>query len=470
MKDSAWYHKLWKKKFDRLPLHDSTEASWLGMSTLLDEKMPTVNVKPSVNPSKFKLAAKVVKLLKVILPLAVTGSAIIYYHQANPERKQVQSTSKIKPIQQDSIIKNNVEVQEDSGITNRDIAGVLPEKRPVHSNDIKLNVSLAEKSEFVHQSVGYASATDAVRSATSESQILLLPGLYNPNNLQIERSKVQMLLFGFESQDETLDGKTTPLIATLLKPGTLVTSLASESKTTGNAGAGSSLSNNQHRISGEVPDNKEVPGKTKKIKAKNNKGTKSQNESTAGHYSYGITGGLNVAKTQNFYVGIFGNYALKEKLVLGIGLNINTKRNISGEFTHPSYFRPDTPFTISDTRKITVMDIPLTVGYRLSKLISVKAGPILSLSLKQSEAVTKLMPIADPRDTIYHSKEINAALAGTVMGKINFGFTGGINLQYKRFDINANYQWLTPYRISNSLGSTKETYEFFRLGLGYRFK
>ncbi len=84
--------------------------------------------------------------------------------------------------------------------------------------------------------------------------------------------------------------------------------------------------------------------------------------------------------------------------------------------------------------------------------------------------ITRLNPIADPRDTLYHSKQIDSTLVNTVSNKVNIGFTGGISIHIKQFDINGSYQWLTPYKVSNSLGSFKQTNQVFRIGIGYRFK
>jgi hypothetical protein len=190
-------------------------------------------------------------------------------------------------------------------------------------------------------------------------------------------------------------------------------------------------------------------------------------------YSYGIAAGMNVQKgNSSFYAGISGAYSLSKKWQLSVGVNVNSYQKIAGEFTHPSYYRPDSlpPFTIAATRKVITVDIPLTAGYKLSKHITVKAGPVISFVTKQSEIMTKLNPIADPRDTIYHSKEINRALANTIMNKVNIGLTGGISIHIKKFDINGSYQWLKPYKVSDSLGSFKQTNQVFRIGIGYRFK
>jgi len=190
-------------------------------------------------------------------------------------------------------------------------------------------------------------------------------------------------------------------------------------------------------------------------------------------YSYGVTTGMNVQKgSSSFYGGISGAYSLSKKWQLSVGVNVNSYQKIIGEFTHPSYYRPDSlpPFTIAATRKVITVDIPLTAAYRLSKHISVKAGPVISFVGKQSEMITRLNPIADPRDTLYHSRQIDSTLVNTVSNKVNIGFTGGINIHIKQFDINGSYQWLTPYKVSNSLGSFKQTNRAFRIGIGYRFK
>lgn len=190
-------------------------------------------------------------------------------------------------------------------------------------------------------------------------------------------------------------------------------------------------------------------------------------------YNYGIETGLNVGggNSGSFYFGGFGAYALTSRLLINTGVRFNTYRAISGSFTHNSYYRPDSlpPFTVIDARKVIVLDLPITVEYKLSNLLSIKAGPVISFPLKQSAVSTKLAPIGDLRDTVYHSAEIKSALNSTSLNKVNIGFTGGVTLHVRKFDISGNYQLLKPYQISTSLGNYSKTYQTFQVGIGWRF-
>jgi hypothetical protein len=253
--------------------------------------------------------------------------------------------------------------------------------------------------------------------------------------------------------------------------------------------AGSATANNNGQpgkisVSNIAAAQKDAPGNTNKgsattpakAKTANNSPVKNQrkNKIITPNYNYGLETGLSTAaaNSTSFYFGGFGSYAIKPRSLFNIGIRINSNRTISGRFTHISYHGQDSipPFAIADTRKLLVADIPVTVEYKLFNALSIKAGALFILPIKQSGINTKLAPIAYPRDTLYHTQEINTALNNTTMNKVNLGFTGGISAHIKKFDINFNYQVLKPYKISDALGSYTKTYQTFQLGVGWRFR
>nr|WP_199082648.1 outer membrane beta-barrel protein [Pedobacter sp. ASV19] len=190
-------------------------------------------------------------------------------------------------------------------------------------------------------------------------------------------------------------------------------------------------------------------------------------------YNYGLETGINKSSnTNSFYLGLSGSYALTKHWLISTGLQFNTLRQLAGEYSHPSYYWPDSlpPFTVNDSRKVLTLNIPLLLEYKINKAISLQAGPLLNLLLKQSNKQGLIAPMADMRDTVYHSKEINQAISKTTVNQVSIGFTGGISLHMGRFDLNGRYQLLSPYKISNDLGSYKATYQTLQFGIGYRFK
>jgi len=229
---------------------------------------------------------------------------------------------------------------------------------------------------------------------------------------------------------------------------------------------------NQKKTTGNQNVAKSKETNAKPIKNKLSK-VKDYQEIITPQYNYGVETGLNIGggNSSSFYFGGFGAYALTSRLLINTGVRVNTYRALSGSFTHDSYYRPDSlpPFTVIDARKVIVLDLPITLEYKLSNLLSIKAGPVISFPLKQSAISTKLAPIADLRDTVYHSAEIKSALNSTSLNKINIGFTGGVTLHIRKFDISGNYQLLKPYQISTGLGNYSKTYQTFQVGIGWRF-
>ncbi|RKR80526.1 hypothetical protein BDD43_0647 [Mucilaginibacter gracilis] len=191
-------------------------------------------------------------------------------------------------------------------------------------------------------------------------------------------------------------------------------------------------------------------------------------------FNYGITAGYNTNNiANNFYFGAYASFdIINDHWYLSPEFLINTGRTVSGSYSHPSYFRPDSipPFSINDSRKIYVLDIPFNLGYRLSKTISLKGGPVFSIPVKQTAILSKVGYAPVPLDTMQHTKAINAALAQTVLTpKFNLGVSVGIGIQIRRFNIEAKYQQsLTPYKVSSDLGSYKFNSHSFLFGIGFQ--
>ena len=148
---------------------------------------------------------------------------------------------------------------------------------------------------------------------------------------------------------------------------------------------------------------------------------------------------------------------------------------MEGSYTHPNYNLKDSAskenLIILDQRKLTTADIPLGLEYKISNRISIKAGPVISLLLSKGGEGSKLSTVKNPLDTIFNSKKINAALSSSTINKLNIGFSGGLNIRIKQFNIEAGYrQNLMPYKVSSDLGSYKKEFRTFQIGIGYNFK
>ncbi|QDW26045.1 PorT family protein [Pedobacter sp. KBS0701] len=496
MRNSAWYHKLWRNKLDSLPVKDVSDASWAGMHKLLNEQMP-VSTAGGHGPN-VSTGAKLFKVIGYSLSVAVTASTVGYFTVLKSKNKQKETHHKVKPILVDSIpvdstkVLNYNEIADTTSIKDSingagDSINPAVEQNKIVDHD---GVKLVEKTKGIENLTLAAAKTNAFSPFKNGQDVTKRSDRSKPfENLSAQPLSVNSKVELPGNISQKLDSSLTKGSALLLAPegfqrgNSLSNFLPSpisilDQNTALTVYSTNELRNASSGNSNKKKNNKKAehtnPGKNQKVKnirlpkIKTAK-TKQENDAEP-TYSYGITTGVNVQKgSSSFYAGIFGTYPLDKKWQLAMGLNINSYQKIAVEFTHPNYFRPDSlpPITIGATRKVIAVDIPLTAAYKLSKHINVKAGPVISFVGKQSEMITK---IANPRDTLYHSKQIDSTLVNTVSNKVNIGFTGGISIHIKQFDINGSYQWLTPYKVSNGLGSFKQTNQVFRIGIGYRFK
>lgn len=500
MRNSAWYHKLWRNKFDSLPIQDAADASWAGMHKLLNEQMPISTV--GGHGPNLSTGAKLFKIIGYTLSVAATVSTVGYFTVLKSKNKQKEIEKKVKPAILDSIVVDSSKVINYNNLGDTTIIkdsidhngnaidGVVAQNKSIDHDSAQV-VKRANDNENVISSAAKPNAVSSIKNKHDATQRHDHFGRFE--NLSSSLPKPSSKVDDHKSKGRNVDTsfmngqnlllipnsylETNGFFKQLASPVSILNQRAvlqtyapvySRSASSINNSRGGSNNKADRTTVGKTPKVKNV--RSPKIKTAK---IKQESEIIVPTYSYGVTKGMNVQKGNNsFYAGIWGAYSLNKKWQLSVGVNVNSYQKIAGEFTHPSYYRPDSlpPFTIAATRKVITVDIPLTAAYRLSKHISVKAGPVISFVGKQSEMITRLNPIADPRDTLYHSKQIDSTLVNTVSNKVNIGFTGGISIHIKQFDINGSYQWLTPYKVSNSLGSFKQTNQVFRIGIGYRFK
>lgn len=496
MRNSAWYHKLWRNKFDSLPVKDVSDASWAGMHKLLNEQMPIST--PGGHGPNVSTGAKLFKVIGYSLFVAVTASTVGYFTVLKSKNKQKETHHKVKPVLTDSILVDSNKV-----LNYNEIADTTILKDSINGAGGSINAAVERNKTVDHDGIRLEEQTKDIEnltlSAVKTNAVSLFKNGQNVTkrsdgfkpfeNLSAQPLSVNSKVEVPGNIGQKLDSSFTKGSALLLAPegfqrensrSNFLPSLISildqntalpmhNTNNLRNASSGNSNKKQNNNKADRITSGKNQ--KVKNIRLPKIKIAKNKQENNAEPtYSYGITTGMNVQKgNSSFYAGIFGMYALNKKWQLAMGLNLNSYQKIAGEFTHPNYFRPDSlpPFTIAATRKVITVDIPLTAAYRLSKHISVKGGPVIGFVGKQSEMITH---IANPRDTLYHSKQIDSTLVNTGSNKVNIGFTGGISIHIKQFDINGSYQWLTPYKVSNSLDSFKQTNQVFRIGVGYRFK
>lgn len=414
MKKSVWYHKLWNDKLNKVPIKKSSNAAWEGMAEILDKNLPKSQ---GITDSTASFGKKILKIVAYVTPIVVIIAVVLFFSE--PKRNTSPTPNAEMTV---SVLDSNDNYLEIPGeaIEQLVVEDTIPLFRPMNNID---------------KSIGR-------KSIKTKSEILL------------DRNVVITTSNSILAKEESID---------LYK-----------------GGGGALISENDSseilHVTGITGNKGYEPSKVidKKVDRKRRRKSRDWGDFTLVPYSYGVDVGTNLGREgANLSVGFFGDFALNDNWLINLGVQINSKQNIQGEFSHPSFFRPDSSrysFKVKDARKLIVLDVPVKLEYKLSELISLNTGVIVNFPISQSSILTQLGPVVDIRDTLFYGKEISSALASTEVNRINFGFSSGFNVHFKRFDLRGSYQVLTPYRIHNMLGSFNHKNRYFRLGIGYRFK
>jgi hypothetical protein len=474
MRNSAWYNKLWRKKLDNYPLKEDADASWAQMHGLLDEHLPVNGSSANKKPGKF-FGSTVVSMLGFILPAAAMIGALTYvavkhpfknkevnkHHHYNIASKRLKGTTA-----DDSLNKSTDTLKADSAsrineenltATNtRQINTIKPATGQQINNHVLFSNNLTRSINRAGNNTGYNN---------SSPNGITKSGNLNP--VQSPPVKTGVIVNGpATNYPATANNKAGSDSVNQLKTGTgndkenLPKTSATAVSGTGKPGNNNSVASAKVKTGGKIKSSGSGKIKTTKLST----GTSP--------FDFSISAALNAGKPgSNMVFGLAGIYTLNTKWLLNVGVKMDLNRPLSNTFTHQSYFRPDTSFTINDSRKLNVITVPVTLEYQVSDIISINAGPQLSFSARQSKLSTKLGTVLDKRDTLARTHTIDSALLINSINKINVGISGGISIRLNRFYIDGTYQQnLTPYNVTTGLGGYKQYYRSFQIGLRYKFK
>ena len=426
MKNSAWYQKLWERKLNENSVTVDVDSAWSDMQQLLDQQMPqnALGRDTASGASGGKSAiGKLLSWLIYVLPAAAIISATIYL--INPDYPIIikKKATKVEPqFKPDSIKTNEMadsffESQHDTILVQTsiteltsDTAGLQGTPKAAHlMNEV---TTTDVEPDLKQQLVGNVVEPTAFESA----QLWALIPVYI-QNLEAHRAPV-------------------------VKRST--TGITRQRKTKG------------------IKVNKE---KVQKIKSERQK---LKEEFRPLSSAYGIMAGVNVNKNATMYFGIYGTAKVSKRLTANAALQLHTPRTFIGSYTRASYFRPDsTPaFTFTDSRKVAVLELPLTLSYQLTNKLKIIGGPVVSLPIKQS--AVKLGVIDLPRDTLFNGNNVIEIIRNTKPSKVNYGFKVGAGVQFKSVGIDMTYQILSPYQFKNSLGTNKHSYNALQIGITYK--
>lgn len=438
MKNSGWHHKLWNKKLDELPVQEDMDISWSEMHAILDQQMPqqATNGGTQTGGSTIKaIGSKIATMLGYILPAAAMVSIITYVTLKEPAKPK-----DLKKNNPKSILKQSARKTTDSSY------------QDTLSSDSAVTPAAAftAVADTVLFSPEKASQN---RSAVTPDTVLIPEALAAGTELY-EKPFASYLSWNIKQEIVI------PLIRSKNKP--------AEAKSSRRA------ARILERKAG-VHDDNAVQISDRKVKVPKIKRQKSSFGADTS-LSYSISAGLNTATAKTgFFFAPAVHYRVSERFGLSGGLTLNTGRLWTGGYMASNYNVGDSlkrkTISIEDERELNVLEIPLNLEYRISHKISLKAGPVLGIQLKQGGRGSTLGVVTNPADTLMNGKKIHTALdASKLSGGMTLGYQAGFILRFGRFNLETTYlQNLSPYRISSDLGSYKKRYRNLRLGLGFRF-
>ncbi|RWU07456.1 TonB-dependent receptor [Pedobacter chitinilyticus] len=465
MKKSVWSHQLWQKKMAELPVNDDLDAAWRQMNHLLDQQFVPTSAQEVSLPEN-GLFAQLAQIIKLILPVVlVAGGVYFAFYQKPKATVQKKSTKQelVEVPRKKQVLENLVVV---------DTATLMPSEKKVKEMFVKKGKSSSKNSllktpstspnhpqEIDNLKRGVDAAillnkaemqTEIDRPATARAS--LLPYLDNSVGLGAYQVTADSLKWvPNELMQRGQKDLKSPVVLSKREQRRLRRTLARDS-------VRKVKEANQLQMANLKP----IKEKPKNRKPK---------EMVTPKFSFELQGGLMFANQNTTpYLGVQTQWTLTNKWLLGTGVRF-TQAKMNGAYEHPGYNTVTTgsPFQVLDSRKHTNLVLPLNVSYRLHQLVSLKAEANLAFALAKSGG-SNVGYVASYLDTVFHSKQIQQALSETSVNKLHFNIGGGVNIQFKRFNIEAMYFYQPrPYRISSGLGSYQQGYRAFSIGLGYRF-
>ncbi|SDT63737.1 Outer membrane protein beta-barrel domain-containing protein [Mucilaginibacter mallensis] len=189
----------------------------------------------------------------------------------------------------------------------------------------------------------------------------------------------------------------------------------------------------------------------------------------------------NTGSSINPFLGVSANYNFHKKWGVSIGVNAPYTRIITGSYSksnltyvtvgdsNKQITHNSGKLTISSSRKIQYVDIPMLATYKVSDKLTITAGPVISIPIKANACKNTLGALSSSADTTTLKEVTPYVTSTTINSKVNFSFSAGARYNVKRFYFDAGYlQGVSPYTVSSSLGSGKIYYHTIQIGIGYQ--
>lgn len=212
--------------------------------------------------------------------------------------------------------------------------------------------------------------------------------------------------------------------------------------------------------------------------------TKNTRQQAYSKFEVTIEAGINSGKGSTTpFAGLYGSYAVDPKFSISIGGSIFSSRIITGKYSISKYqytTQDDSTglitshtaknLVVSTSQKLHTLEIPLMASYKLTKWLTIKGGPVISIPIKTGAIHNTLSPVGSPLDTARAFKTLLSTVNSTgILNKVNFNLSGGVLINIKRLYFDASYvQETGPYTTYSSLGTGNTYYHYLQIGIGYK--
>ena len=510
MKEPIKYSGLWQKKREELKTENNPATDWLEMQTLLDKHMPGP-AQPA--PGSFLKYFKAGSILGVTL----AGAIIVYFYpnfRSKPSQKQRVGVHQTKRDTVD--LAASIKLPSNTALTTTKAAALYTDSvnghTPAGATTLAAapspvvaagDLSIGRKAKVAGKtnSTGNANPLKTLGGHPQQKQrmggkaiIIIVDNLSTTAKVAGKRSVTSLTAVSgnasflppgsnFTAANNIRGRDTTKVYDQKLdrSPAIIADSIAKAHHQTGQpAIVFDTLTNsNQHGqgVSGAAKAQKSQNGPLAKAfkTQKNNTGKyRAGSSDSKSKLDWGILGGLNPTKSmslKNLYAGLFATYNLNSRWGINAQVRMLSPQSISGSYTHANGSKVDSSkiLLITDSRKAYFITVPVYGVYRVSRNVSIKAGPVISVPLKQEAGSTLLAPATIKKDSAYYAATINQLNGTRYNQQINFGIAGGLVVQYGRLSIEAAYlKTLGGYQVNSGFGSYKAKNGSLQLTIGFK--
>ena len=175
----------------------------------------------------------------------------------------------------------------------------------------------------------------------------------------------------------------------------------------------------------------------------------------------------------DLFFGPFVTYNFSGKWAVNTQLRLLNPQAIVTTYFHSNGSKVDSgqSLTITSSRKMYSVSIPLYAVYKLTPNISFKLGPVINIPTKQINVSSALQPYSIRTDSTYYKKISGELDSTSYQQRVNYGLSGGVSIRVKRFIFEATYlKSLSGYQVTSGLGSYKSKNGTFQFTVGFQFK